>query len=130
MNFLSNIGHRSTLLIGMGCLALSECLRNEESLVGRTTHTALIALSTGLLLHSTRQVHSIPNVCYTQHTALPDLSRTPEQRNHNLSDNQLTAPPDLSRTPELRELNLSGNELTAPPDLSHTHELRKLSLSN
>ena len=86
MNFLLNISHQSALLMGMASMALSECLGDENTLVGRTTRTALIALSMGLLVYSVRQARS---------------------RQLDLSSNQLTAPPDLSHTPALRSLNLS-----------------------
>ena len=127
MNFLSNISLQSALLMGMAGMALSECLGDENALVGRTTRTALIAL--GLLVYGVRQAQSRSlNLRNNQLTVSPDLSHTPALRSLDLSNNQLTTPPDLSHTPALRSLDLSHNQLTTPPDLSHTPVLSSLNL--
>jgi Leucine-rich repeat (LRR) protein len=137
MNFISN-NYSLTMLMGVGLWALSERLKNQEGPIARIAQVASLALSTGLVLYSTRRayndaatflgIRNALDLSYKQLTASPDLSHTPALRSLNLGYNRLTAPPDLSSTPALRSLNLRNNRLTASPDLSHTPALKSLDL--
>jgi Leucine-rich repeat (LRR) protein len=141
MNFTSN-NYRLTMLMGMGLWALSERLKNQEGPIARIAHVASLALSTGLVLYSTRRAQNDVleffrlggNTLHisggNQLTVPPDLSQTPALRTLNLQFNRLTTPPNLSHTRALKTLALGANQLTALPDLSHTPLLEWLGLSN
>jgi Leucine-rich repeat (LRR) protein len=150
MSFISN-NYSLTMLMGMGLWVLSERLKNQEGPIARIAHVASLALSTGLVLYSSRQAYNDAIRIYNrrqtpsspmsldlsgnQLTDSPDWSHTtdfsytPLFTSLNLSDNQLTTPPNLSHTPALKALFLSSKQLTASPDLSHTPALRLLDLS-
>ena len=49
------------MLMGMGLLALSERLKNQEEPIARIAHVASSALGTGLVVYSTRQAYRLLN---------------------------------------------------------------------
>ena len=73
MNFLSN-SYPSTMLMGMGVWALSECLRNQEKPIAQIAHVASFALCTGLVVYSTRQAYRLKlnlSTSYSLHGSEP-----------------------------------------------------------
>ena len=62
------------MLMGMGLLALSERLENQEEPIARIAHVASFALCTGLVLYSTWHAYRLLNLRNNQrHT--PALDR-------------------------------------------------------
>jgi hypothetical protein len=134
MSFIRNIDPWPVLM-GMGLMALSEHLRDQDGPIERTVRVALMALSTGLVVYSTRQAYynttrTTLDLSRNQLTTPPNLRRIPALTSIDLHDNRLTASPDLRHNPLLTSLDLSTNPLTAPPDLRHNPALTSLNLSN
>ncbi len=134
MSFLSKI-NPSTMLTGIGFMALSERLRNQSGPIARTARAASLALSAGLVIYSIRQAYynsfrTTLNLSNNRLTTPPNLSYTPALTTLDLADNRLTTPPDLRHTPALTTLRLGSNQLTASPNLSHTPLLTELRLGN